>query len=121
MTDFERKPTGLLRSADELRELIIMNPSLPIIIFAGEDSNNGDYSYTSCSYIKAYKGEFLDCMQTVDDERCFTDRDEFREALEDHLADCGKFTNKEFDTLIEKQLAEYEPYWEPCICLYVDN
>lgn len=56
MTNEERRPTGLLHSADELRQLIHENPTLPLLVFAGEDANTGDYSYMSCSYIKAYKG-----------------------------------------------------------------
>lgn len=55
MTNDERRPTGLLHSADELRQLIRENPTLPLIVFAGEEANSGDYSYMSCSYVKAYK------------------------------------------------------------------
>lgn len=56
MTNDEHRPTGLLHSADELRQLIRENPTLPLIVFAGDEANSGDYSYMSCSYIKAYKG-----------------------------------------------------------------
>lgn len=59
MTNDERRPTGLLHTADELRQLIRNNPTLPLLVFAGEEANSGDYSYMSCSYIKAYKGESL--------------------------------------------------------------
>lgn len=69
MTNDERRPTGLLHSADELRQLIRENPTLPLIVFAGEEANSGDYSYMSCSYVKAYKGEYLDCSQSVNDIR----------------------------------------------------
>jgi hypothetical protein len=31
MTREERKPTGLLHSADELKQLIVENPDLPIL------------------------------------------------------------------------------------------
>ncbi len=34
MTREERKPTGLLHSADELKQLIVENPDLPILVFA---------------------------------------------------------------------------------------
>lgn len=104
MTNDERHPTGLLHSADELRQLIRENPTLPLLVFAGEEANSGDYSYMSCSYIKAYKGEFLDCAQTVNDCMCYTDRDEFEEAVADSLAD------EEFDALVKKTVAEYDPY-----------
>lgn len=41
MTNDERHPTGLLHSADELRQLIRENPALPLLVFAGmlEDIN----------------------------------------------------------------------------------
>lgn len=106
MTNEERRPTGLLHTADELRQLIRNSPTLPLLVFAGEEANSGDYSYMSCSYIKAYKGEFLDCTQTVNDCMCYTD---------------GDYTDEEFDALVKKTVAEYDPYWKPCIILNVDN
>lgn len=60
MTREERKPTGLLHSADELKQLIVENPDLPILVFAGDYANNGDYPYMSCSHVSVEKGEFLD-------------------------------------------------------------
>lgn len=120
MTNDERRLTGLLHSADELRQLIRENPTLPLIVFAGEEANSGDYSYMSCSYVKAYKGEFLDCTQTINDCMCFTDRDEFKEAIEDSLTD-RDCTDEEFDALVKKEIAEYDPYWKSCIILNVDN
>lgn len=41
MTNEERRPTGLLHTADELRQLIRNNPTLPLLVFAGmlEDIN----------------------------------------------------------------------------------
>lgn len=32
-----------------------------------------------------------------------------------------KFTDEEFDALVKKTVAEYDPYWKPCIILHVDN
>lgn len=78
MTNDERRPTGLLHSADELRQLIRENPTLPLIVFAGE------------------------------------------EAVADSLAD-RNCTDEEFDALVKKEMAEYDPYWKPCIILNVDN
>ena len=111
--------TGLLHATDELRELILQNPELPLLVFAGEDSNNGEWGYMSCSSVKAVIGEYLDCEQTVNDERCFTDRDDFQEEMEDKCDFTG--TDEEFAEYIKARMAEYEPYWKPCIILYVDN
>ena len=49
-----------------------------------------------------------------------TDRDEFEEAVADSLAD-SDYTDEEFDALVKKTVAEYDPYWKPCIILNVDN
>lgn len=73
MTNDEHRPTGLLHTADELRQLIRNNPTLPLLVFAGEEANSGDY------------------------------------------------TDEEFDALVKKAIAEYDPYWKPCIILNVDN
>lgn len=78
MTNDERHPTGLLHSADELCQLIRENPTLPLLVFAGE------------------------------------------EAVADSLAD-SDYTDEEFDALLKKTVAEYDPYWKPCIILNVDN
>ena len=124
MTNKERKPSGLLHSADELKQLIVENPDLPIVVFAGDDANIGDYAYTSCSYIKAYKGEFLDCAQTVNDCMCYTDRDEFEDDVADALAGEEQYRAlpvDEFNFLVERTVNEYDDFWKPCILLHVDN
>lgn len=124
MTNKERKPSGLLHSADELKQLIVENSDLPILVFAGDNANIGDYSYTSCSYIKAYKGEFLDCAQTVNDCMCYTDRDDFEEDVANVLAGEERYrdlSDDEFNALVERTVNEYDDFWKPCIILHVDN
>lgn len=114
--------TGLLSSAEELRQLVIDNPGLPLLVFAGEDANcGGDYSYMSCSRVRASVGEYLDCMQTVNDCKCYIDRDDFEEDLADSLYDDFEGTDKEWNRFLKKKLSEYDPYWKDCIILYVDN
>lgn len=121
MTHEEQKPTGILSSAEELRQLVIDNPGLPLLVFAGEEANcGGDYSYMSCSHVSASVGEFLDCCQTVNDCKCYCDRDDFQEDLEDLHSDFDG-SDAEFEKFIEDKLMEYEPYWKPCIILYVNN
>lgn len=116
----ERISTGLLNATQELRELIIVNPDLPLLVFAGQDASSPDFCYTSCFRVNAYIGEYLDCMQTVNDEHCYTDRDEFQEDLENLYSDFDG-SDKEFEQFIENIMVEYEPYWKKCIILYVDN
>lgn len=120
MKEHETRSTKLLHTTDELRKLIIENPDLPLLVFAGEDANSGDYSYMSCGYVSASKGEFLDCVQEINDERCYTDRDDFQEDLEYNNSDFDG-SDAEFEKFIENKLMEYEPYWKPCIIVYVNN
>lgn len=120
MRDEEKCPTGLTHSADKLRQLILDNPDLPLIVFASDDANNGDYSYMSCGSVDVEVGEILDCMQDVDDEYCFTDHDEFAERIEDSLYDFDG-TDQELEDEVKRRAAEYEPYWKRCIIVRVGN
>ena len=124
MEGYETKSTNLLHATDELREIILNNPTLPLLIFAGEDCACGDFNYTSCSRINATVGEFLDCLQRVNDDHCFTDRDDFQESLADMLASdpaLEKLDDARFNDAVRAELARYEPYWKPCIIVYVNN
>lgn len=124
MTNKERKPSGLLHSADELKQLIAENPDLPIVVFAGDDANTGDYTYMSCNYVSATKGEFLDCDQQIDECRCYTDRDDFEDDVADFLAGEEQYRDlpdDEFNALVERTVNEYDDFWKPCILLLVDN
>lgn len=119
MKDREKLDTGLLHSCDHLREIILEHPELPLLVFAGEESNGGDFPFMCCGNIRAEIGEFLDCRQEVYEERAFTSKEEFQEAIENYSDFEG--TDEEFDEYIKARMAEYEPYWKPCIILYVDN
>lgn len=124
MTREERKPTGLLHSADELKQLIVENPDLPILVFAGDYANNGDYPYMSYSHVSVEKGEFLDCEQQIDECKCYTDRDDFEEDVADVLAGEEQYkdlTDDEFDVLVEQTVNEYNEFWKSCIILQVDE
>lgn len=123
MIEKEKTSTNLLHSTEDLRKLIIDNSDLPLLVFAGEDANNGDYPYMSCSCINSYIGEFLDCSQTIS-EICYTDRDDFEHDLADYLCDFedgAAMTDAEFDARLKQELAKYEPYWKKCIILYASN
>ena len=121
MTQEETMSTQLLHSAAELRRLIIENPDLPLLVFAGEEANSGDWNYMSCSYTYAYLGEFLDCQQTVNDEKCYCEREDFEEDLGDMLYDQENILDEEFEVRFKEELSKYDPYWKPCIILYVNN
>lgn len=124
MTNEERKPTGLLHSTDELKQLIVENPDLPIVVFAGDSANNGDYGFMSCSRVRAQEGEFLDCEQQINDCKCYTDRDDFEDDVADLLAGEEQYRNlpdDEFNAIVEQTVNEYDDFWKPCILVSVDN
>ena len=122
MYEFEKHEIDriLLYDSSELKKLILENPNLSILCFASQEANLGDYSWETCM-VRASKGEFLDCCQMVNEERIFFDRDDFREALEDKYEDGFDGSEKEFDQFMDDELAQYEPYWKPCIILYAYN
>ena len=113
--------TGLVQATDTLRKLILENPELPLVVFAGRDACDSDYSLSACSKVDASIGEFLDCVQDIDEERVFDDRDDFEDILRERYAYDFDGTDDEFEEFIEKKLMEYEPDWTKCIILYVDN
>ncbi len=117
-----KKMIDLFNSTEELRKLIIENPDLPLVVFAGESANTGDYSSTSCSDVCAYIGEILNCENGVSKDRVFDDREEFKDVLFDELEyEHPELDDDELYELFEKKINEYEPYWEKCIILYVNN
>ena len=117
--------TALLHSTDELRKIIIDNPDLPLLVFAGEEANTGDcWSYMSCSRVTVCLGEVLDfdADESIPyDDRIFTERDDFAECLADVLSYDFVGTDREFEEYLEKEVEKYDPYWVKCILVYVDN
>lgn len=107
----EEKPTGLLHSADALKQFIAENSDLPILVFG-------------CSHVSVEKGEFLDCEQKIDDCKCYTDRDDFEDDVANLLASQSQYRNLpyyEFNTLVKQTVNEYDDFWKPCILLHVDE
>ena len=124
MRETEKFPTFNLHNTDMLKKLIRENPELPIVVIANEDANSGDYAYMFCSSVMAELGEILDCTQEQDDEACYTDRDMFRERIEENLSMSDEWDGKsdeEIEAEVDRIEAEYEPYWKKCIILTVGN
>ena len=124
MTEYEKRPTGLLKFGTELRQMLLDYPDLPLLVFAGEDANSGDYCYMSCYSVTAHIGEVLDCWQKINDERIYEDRDDFRQDVADLLADMDEnctLADAEFDAKVDETVAQYDPYWKKCIIVYVNN
>lgn len=76
-----------LHDCSNLRRLLAENPKLPVIVYAGENANTGDYQYLCCSRVECSVGEVLDCELPFGGKEVFYDRDYFRERLADYLAE----------------------------------
>ena len=112
---------SFLKPAAELKKMIIENPELPILVFAGDEANQGDYPCEYCANVHAEIGKCLDIENNnIDNNHIFTDRDELREAVEKKYSDF-KPSEMSWEKFIEKKIAEYDPYWQPCIIVIVDN
>ena len=104
-----------------LRNLILENPDLPLVVFAGQDAcDSWHYSSQLCTGVNAYIGEILNCDVHFSN-MCYTDRDKFKDDLEDYFYSDFEGKEEEFNKFIEKKLQEYEHDWIRCIILDVDN
>ena len=114
-------------TGDNIRQMLLDNPDLPIAFLAEIENFSGEYHTEFASYAYADIGELLDCYQNVDECRIFTDRDDFEDQLRDQIwydapADLSKEeTDKWVEAELTKQLAEYDKYWKKCILITVSN
>lgn len=112
----------LAKASDELKQLILDNPDLPIAVLAGEEASSGYWGWTYCSSISFGISEILDCEFYDYDDTVFTDRDRLEERIEDMLYDeyCEK-SDEEYEEAIKSKMAELEPYWKKVIAIYASN
>lgn len=112
-----------LKQTDELKELIAKYPDYPIVVLVDSEVVADDYGWWYAPEIRFGIGEILDCEQDIDEEKTYTDRDEFKEDIEYHLSCYDEYENlsdENFDYLVEKTYQEYEPYWRKVIQIYAD-
>lgn len=117
----EDKSAGYTYDTSELRRMIIENPDLPLVVFAGENVYSDDYASVLCADVRAYIDEILDYDQQVNEEKIYCDRTDFEDDLRIHLEDEFDGNDKEFDEFATKKLSEYDPYWKKVIIVYADN
>ena len=105
----------------ELKQLIIENPDLPLIFFATDEANSGDWSSELAS-ARGYKGIVLDC-NGVRDDRIYTDESDLEEDISDMLFDehGHDWSDEEYDKAIAEKMKEYEPHWVEAIIIMVDD
>ena len=52
---------GITKNSDELKKIILENPSLPVVVLVGDAASSGDYCWTCCSRVSCRIEEILDC------------------------------------------------------------
>jgi hypothetical protein len=114
------------KQTDELKKLIEEHPDYPIIVLVDSEVVADDYcSYWYAPSLSFSVGEILDCDQDINDERTFTDRDDFREEVSYRVFECDdefdtKYSNmpdEEFEKLVDEFVAKYDEYWKPVIII----
>lgn len=119
------KPLNMFtKQTDELKQMIAEHPNYPIVVLCNlEVCGDDSYNWWYAPDLRFSIGEILDCEQDINDERVYTDRDEFEEDLADILADNEDYngtTDEEFDAIVKAELEKYEPYWKKVIEIRAD-
>ena len=111
----------IAKGTDELRKLILENPTLPIVVLTDYEvvADEGGYWYgKSVSYeIK----ELLGVKSGYDVGRIIDDRSDLEELLSDRMCEeewTKDLTNEEYQEAVHRKMKEYEPLWTKCICIY---
>lgn len=94
-----------LKDTTILRNLILENPELPLMIFCNDQANSGEHHY-ELAY--ASKGDIEELTLYGD---VWMDEDDYRESLADDLCDEEEYKNlsdKEFYEMIDQKVAETE-------------
>lgn len=94
-----------LNDATKLRNLIIENPELPLLIFCGEDSWRDEFPYEQANVnreeikeLTLYKNNWVD-------------KDDYEEMLSNDLCEEARYRNlpdKEFEKMIKQKIEETE-------------
>lgn len=94
-----------LKDTKLLRELILENPELPLIIFCGEDSWSGEYAYQQ---VDASRGEVEDLILYGD---TWLTEEDYAEKLYDDLSDEEEYkgmSDDEYGKMIDRKVSSSE-------------
>ena len=93
-----------LKDTTELRKMILENPELPLIIFAGEDAWQGIYPYNMVDARCRIENLTLYCDMWLDE-------DQYEEELSDDLCDEEEYkdlSDEEWDEMIKQKVEDTE-------------
>ena len=94
-----------LKDSSVLRNLILENPELPVLMFCGEEAWNGEAAYTQAT---ASSGE-IEKLTLYDD--LWLKEDDYRDKLSDDLANDDEYkdlSEEDFWKMIDKKVEETE-------------
>lgn len=103
-----------LNNTAKLKELIIQNPDLPLLIFCGEDCWQGDYTY-NMAYAREPSIEVLTLYGDA-----WLSEDDIEEELSNDLAsESGNenLSDAEYEKMIKQKVAEMEACEAIVICV----
>lgn len=104
-----------LNNTAKLKELIVQNPELPLLIFCGEECWQGDYIY-NMAYAREPSIEVLTLYGDM-----WLPEEEVEEELSDDLAfepEYEHLSDEEYEEMIKRKVAEMEAC--KAIVIYVD-
>ena len=114
----------LYHPTDKLRELILENPDLPIVVLATEDAYSDDCGgSTVCSNVSCWIDDVLS-PTSLTDERIFVGKNEFEEWLRDSPTfqdEHSEDSDEEFELAVNEQMALFDEDWISAIVVMVGN
>lgn len=103
-----------LSDSRKLRELIVENPGLPLVVFCGEEAWSGEYGYEQADVVQVGIRE----MALLEDH--WVDKDDYRDEVADNMCDKKGYRDlpdREFEEMIDKRVQGTE--FVKAIVIYV--
>ncbi|MCI8409962.1 MAG: hypothetical protein HFJ09_11955 [Lachnospiraceae bacterium] len=94
-----------LENTNKLKELIVNNPELPLLIFVGEEAYAGEFSYNMAEV------NFVGIEELTVYKNYCIEKEEYKEQLIDDLSDVEEYkelSDKEYFEMIDKKVEEAE-------------
>lgn len=115
---------AIVKDSSKLRQMILDNPDLPIVVLAGDCASDGDHSWTYCSKVNVGIDTILDADILNYSDCVFCDREDLENYLQYNMEldpDYDDLSDEEFYKKVEAEMQKYEPYWKKVICIWADN
>ena len=94
-----------LENTNKLKELILNNPELPLLIFVGEEAYNDEFAYNMVDV------GHVEIKELTVYKNYYIEKDEYKEQLIDDLSEEEKYydlSDSEYFEMIDKKVEEAE-------------